>query len=340
MAEAQVQGGFDRGDELAQQQVLRRLGGGVLLVEEAGDIGKRQRVELVDGEIRVRHLESRGVQAAAVALLARAGLHEAQGALAQCVRFGLGECFAEVAGHRAPRAFVVALDLILAAQGLDGDHGTLLGEEDPFAVLFRQVLPRRIEVEAEGGEDVVEVLPRPRAGPGGDGAVLDALGLVRDHGVLRGDVDDALALAGRAHALRGVGREGVGVEALRVVARARVEEADGVRHRGDRSHRGAGPAAASGLLERNRGREAFDLVDLRIDRRADEPTCERRHRLEVAALAFAVDGAERERRLARAGHARHRDELAARDVHVHALQVVQVRAADGDLRKLRRSHAR
>ncbi len=45
-------------------------------------------------------------------------------------------------------------------------------------------------------------------------------------------------------------------------------------------------------------------------------------RFEVAALAFVEQDVKRQRGLARAGHARHHIELAARDVHAQALEVV------------------
>ena len=52
---------------------------------------------------------------------------------------------------------------------------------------------------------------------------------------------------------------------------------------------------------------------------------------DVAALAFGIDGVEREARFARAGEAGDDRQALARDVHVDALEVVLARAADGDV---------
>src|SRR5690606_4580378 len=56
----------------------------------------------------------------------------------------------------------------------------------------------------------------------------------------------------------------------------------------------------------------------------------RRQRLDVAALAFGVDGVERQRGLAGAGQARDHDQLVARQVEIDVLEVVRPRTADAD----------
>ena len=53
-------------------------------------------------------------------------------------------------------------------------------------------------------------------------------------------------------------------------------------------------------------------------------------RLEVPPLGLGVEGAERQRRLARAGHAGEHDQGVARDVDVDALEVVLAAPADAN----------
>ena len=116
----------------------------------------------------------------------------------------------------------------------------------------------------------------------------------------------------------------------RVVARARVEHAEEVRERGDAADRRAGGRRAALLLEGDRRREAVDLVDLRDGHLVEQPPRVRRHGLEVAPLRLGVEGAEGERRLARAGDAGEDDEGVARDLDVDVLEVVDSGAADVD----------
>ena len=86
------------------------------------------------------------------------------------------------------------------------------------------------------------------------------------------------------------------------------------------------------MLQCDRWRQALYLADLRIDGRANEAACEGCYRFKVATLAFAVNRAERKRRLARTRHTSDRDELAAGHIDVDVAQVVQVGIADLDSR--------
>ena len=70
------------------------------------------------------------------------------------------------------------------------------------------------------------------------------------------------------------------------------------------------------MLQRDRRRQTLYLADLRVDGRANEAAGEGGYRFEVAALTFAVNRAESQRRLARTRHTRDRDELAARHIDV------------------------
>ena len=84
------------------------------------------------------------------------------------------------------------------------------------------------------------------------------------------------------------------------------------------------------LLDRDGGREAVDLVDVRLLHHLQELAGIGRERLDVAALALGIDGVEGERGLARAGQAGEHHELVARDLDVDVLEIVLARAADRD----------
>ena len=207
MRQAELQRRGQGGKNLFEQQILGRILLRVLLAEHLMHPIQRQRAQLINRHARIGDLQRGRVEAAAATGLALAGFHIGQGALAQRIRLGLRQRLFEVAGHRAPRALIIALNLILAAQRFDRDYGALFREEDPVAVLLRQVLPRRIQVITQVHQDVVEVLAGPGTGPCLDGAFLDGEGGIRDHGVLGGLMHHARAMALRAHALRGVRRE-------------------------------------------------------------------------------------------------------------------------------------
>src|ERR1700744_2809846 len=93
---------------------------------------------------------------------------------------------------------------------MDFDGRLLGGEEDPVAVLARELAPRLVDVEAERDEDVAEVLALPRSRPGGHRALADAQRGVGDEGLLGDVVDGAEAVALAAGADRGVRREAKG----------------------------------------------------------------------------------------------------------------------------------
>ena len=84
------------------------------------------------------------------------------------------------------------------------------------------------------------------------------------------------------------------------------------------------------LLDRDRGREAVDLVDVRLLHHLQELARIGGERLHVAALAFGIDGVEGERGFARARQAGEHHQLVARNLDVDVLEVVLARAADRD----------
>ena len=209
--QAELQRRGQRRQNLPQEQILGRILLRVLLAEHLMHPIQRQRAQLINRHARIGDLQRGRVEAAAATSLALARFHIGQGALAQGIRLGLRKRLIEVAGHRAPRALIVALNLIFSAQGLDRDYGALFREEDPVAVFLRQLLPGRIQVIAQVHQNVVEVLAGPGARPGLDGSFLDGEGGIRDHRVLGRLMHHACAVALRTHSLRGIGREGIGV---------------------------------------------------------------------------------------------------------------------------------
>ena len=124
--------------------------------------------------------------------------------------------------------------------------------------------------------------------------------------------------------------------AVRTVLRPElhVEQPQEVVDLGQRRDGALAAAAAGALLDRDRRRNAEDRIDVGTRSRLHELPRVRVQRFQVAALPFAEHDVERERRLARAGHARHDREAVARHLDVDVLQVVLARAVDGDHRSV------
>ena len=100
---------------------------------------------------------------------------------------------------------------------------------------------------------------------------------------------------------------------------------------GDGADRGARVARGALLVDRDRRRQAVDLVDVRLLHLAQELAGVRAQALDVAALALGVDGVEGQARLARAGQSGDDDEAVARERDVHVLEVVFSCAAHDEL---------
>src|SRR5205085_3775087 len=96
---------------------------------------------------------------------------------------------------------------------------------------------------------------------------------------------------------------------------------------GDRRDRRARVAAGGLLLDRNGRREAVDMLDVRLLHHLQELARIGGEALDVTALAFGIDGVEREARLARAAEAGDHRQAFAGDVYVYALEVVLAGAA-------------
>ena len=114
-------------------------------------------------------------------------------------------------------------------------------------------------------------------------------------------------------------------------ADARPEQAHVVVDLGDRADRRARVAVGRLLVDRDRGAQALDEVDVGPVDLAEELARVGGQRLDVAALALGEDRVEREGRLARAGEAGEDDERVARNLEVDVLQIVDAGAADAEL---------
>ncbi len=113
-------------------------------------------------------------------------------------------------------------------------------------------------------------------------------------------------------------------------ADASVQQAQVVVDLGDRADGRTRVVRGRLLLDRDGRGQAFDVVQVRLFHHAQELARIGRQRLDIAALAFCIDGVERQRGLARAGQAGDHDQLVAGQVEVEVLQVVRPRAADAD----------
>ena len=112
-------------------------------------------------------------------------------------------------------------------------------------------------------------------------------------------------------------------------ADARPQQAHVVVDLGDGADGGARVFRRRLLLDRDRGRQAVDLVDVRLLHHLQELARIGRERFDVAALALGIDGVEGERGFAGAGEAGEHHELVARNFEIDVLEIVLARAADG-----------
>ena len=113
-------------------------------------------------------------------------------------------------------------------------------------------------------------------------------------------------------------------------ADARKEQAQVIVDFGDGADGRARVVADAFLVDGDGGRQAFDLIDVRLFHLAEELARVRAEALDVAPLSFRVDRVERERRLARAGQPGDDDELVARDFEADVLEVVFACAANDE----------
>ena len=156
--------------------------------------------------------------------------------------------------------------------------------------------------------------------------------LLRDDGR-----DDLVARAlGQLHELVGDLLHGLALDDLAALgavrhADARPQQAHVVVDLGDRADRRPRVAVGRLLVDRHRGAQALDEVDVGAVDLAEELARVGAQRLDVAALALGEDRVEREAGLARAGEPGEDDERVARDVEVDVLQIVHAGTADTEL---------
>ncbi len=136
------------------------------------------------------------------------------------------------------------------------------------------------------------------------------------------DVIDHLAdrLRGELDTVRGAARfAGAGIQQAQVVV--------------DFGHRADGRARVVRnrfLFDRDGGRQAVDVVDVRLFHDRQELARVARQRFDIASLALGVNGIESERGLARAGQPGDHDQAGARQIEIDVLEIVRPRTADGD----------
>ncbi len=113
-------------------------------------------------------------------------------------------------------------------------------------------------------------------------------------------------------------------------AHARVQQAQVVVDLGDGADRRARIVRRRLLFDRDRGRQAFDQVDIGPFHQLQELAGVRRQRFDVAPLPFGIQRVECERAFARAGQTRDHDQPVSRQVEIDVLQVVRAGAANAN----------
>ena len=112
---------------------------------------------------------------------------------------------------------------------------------------------------------------------------------------------------------------------------AGVEEFQELVDLGAGAHGGARVVRVHLLLDGDGGREARDAFHVWLVETAHELSRIRTQALHITALAFSIQGVERQRRLTRARKAGDDHQLVLRDLQTNAFQVVDLRVADGDI---------
>ncbi len=113
-------------------------------------------------------------------------------------------------------------------------------------------------------------------------------------------------------------------------AHAREQQAQVVVDLGNRAHGGTRVLAGGFLVDGNGGRKAVDGIQVGLAHLPQELAGIAGKAFHVAALAFGVDGVERQRALPRAGKAGDDHQLVARDNDIDVLEVVLARTLDND----------
>jgi hypothetical protein len=121
------------------------------------------------------------------------------------------------------------------------------------------------------------------------------------------------------HGLRGQGD--VVFRTLRIT-HPRVQQAQVVVDFGDGADGRARVVAGGFLLDRDRRRQSLDQIDVGLFHQLQELPRVGRQRLDIAPLAFGIEGVERQRRLARTRQPGDHHQLVARQIEVDVLEIV------------------
>lgn len=275
--------------------------------------------------------------ASGLSLLARFALHEPGYALSHQRALGIGKGVQHIPPGAGEGAHVARLHLAFERgagfgrreTGVHRHRWCFLGEQNPVAILFWQVLPRPVNVVAHADQDVAQVLALPGGWPGSNRPLTDAQGGVGHHVRLGHLVHMTQAVAGRARPLRRVRRKILGVEHRLVGgigAGARIHHPHQAGQGGHTAHGGTRIAGPPLLLQRHRWWQAVDRIYVRHARLVDQAPCIGGHRLKVASLRLGIDGAEGQRGLPGAGDTREHHQRIPRDRDVHLFEVVLTRA--------------
>ena len=346
VAQAQVREGIDAGahvgDNASRDQRLFRVRFIADHVRRTaqmdGQLTQRKMRRRGDIAAAERHRQRLAPQPLAPALGTRAGYHEARHALLDAGAGRAGEGVHHVVAGADIGALVVArLAARMCGARHFGCHITkhrhyrlLGGEQDPVPFALRQLAPRPIHVMTQAYQNVAVILALPALRPAGDGALANAQRGIGHHRGLGRIEHLAQPMALRAGPGGRVGRERVGLQQRlpgRIVAGTRVQHAQGVGDRAEAAYSRTCTAGATTLLQRDRWRQSVDGIHVRHAGLLDQPSCIRRHRLEIAPLRLGIHGTEGQRRLARTRHAGKHHQRIARQVDIDVLEVVLPRAA-------------
>ena len=247
----------------------------------------------------------------------------------------------QLLGEVLPRGIPLLVDEV----DLHHSPGEPEGRLDRVGDAAEDVVARHEAVDDHGDVVLVALLQHRRLGELDELAVDDRAGValgaelaeeVDELALLLADDrrDDLVARAlGQLHELVGDLLHGLALDDLAAHgavrhADARPEQAHVVVDLGDRADGRARVAVGGLLVDRDRGAEPLDEVDVGSVDLPEELAGVRAQRLDVAALALGEDRVEGEAGLSGAAEAREDDERITRDVEVDVLEIVHAGTAD------------
>ena len=98
----------------------------------------------------------------------------------------------------------------------------------------------------------------------------------------------------------------------------------------NRADRGARIVAGGFLLDGNRGRQAFDQIDIGFVHHLQKLPSIGGQAFDITPLPFGILRVKRQRRLAAARQTRYHHQLVAWNVQIDVFQIMRARAADAD----------